>query len=80
VQFCDFSGGVARALILRVDDMRYGGQGTRAREEFSMDEDVTGLEPRVARIEGEVVQINSRLADVEVDLRDLRKSMDQKRR
>ncbi|HEX4266303.1 MAG TPA: hypothetical protein VHY36_00335 [Steroidobacteraceae bacterium] len=45
-----------------------------------MDEDVTGLEPRVARIEGEVVQINSRLADVEVDLRDLRKSMDQKRR
>src|SRR5690348_17872825 len=31
-----------------------------------------------SRIEGEITQLNSRLAGVEVNLRDLRKSMDQK--
>lgn len=48
------------------------------REEFPVEDAVMQLEPRVARIEGEVIQLNSRLAGVEVDLRDLRKSMDQK--
>lgn len=43
-----------------------------------MEDNVVQLEPRVARIEGEVTQLNSRLAGVEVDLRDFRKSMDQK--
>lgn len=50
------------------------------REEFPVEDDVTRLEPRVARIEGELThlaQLNSRLAGVEVDLRDLRKSVDQ---
>lgn len=48
------------------------------REEFQMEDDVTRLEPRVAAIEGEVAQLDSRFAGVEVDLRDLRKSMDRK--
>ena len=45
------------------------------REELAVEDSVTGPEPRVARIEGDVAQLNSRLAGVEVDLR---KSMDQK--
>lgn len=49
-----------------------------SREDFRMADDVMLLEPRVAKIEGEVIKLNSRLAGVEVDLRDLRKSMDQK--
>lgn len=36
------------------------------------------LESRVARIEADVSQINTRLGNVEVDLRDLRTSMDHK--
>lgn len=48
------------------------------REEFPAQEDAGRLEPRVAKIESDVAQLNSRLAGVEVDLRDFRKSMDQK--
>ena len=48
------------------------------REDFPVEDDVMQLEPRVARIEGEVSQSNCRLAGVEVDIRELRKSMDQK--
>jgi chromosome segregation ATPase len=48
------------------------------REELPMEDNFMLLEPRVARIEGEVAQLNSRLAGVEVDLRDFRKSADQK--
>ena len=45
------------------------------REEFPVEEDLRQLEPRVARIEGEVTNLNSRLAGVEVDVRELRKSI-----
>lgn len=48
------------------------------REELPVEDDLTRLEPRVARIEGEFIQLNSRLAGVEVDLRDFRKSVDSK--
>lgn len=47
-------------------------------EEFPVEDAVMRLEPRVARIEADVGQLNSRHAVVEIDLRDLRKSMDQK--
>ena len=41
-----------------------------------MAEGVAQLEPRVAKIEADVAYISSRVANVEIDLRDLRKSMD----
>ncbi|HEV7135809.1 MAG TPA: hypothetical protein VGN43_04190 [Steroidobacteraceae bacterium] len=47
-------------------------------EEFPVDNDVMRLEPRIARIEGEITQLNSRVGGVELDLRELRKSTDQK--
>jgi len=48
------------------------------REEFPVEDIFMRLEPRFVRIEGEVTQVNSRFAVFEVDLRDLRKSLDQK--
>ena len=47
-------------------------------EEFPVEDDIARLEPRIAMIEGEFTQLNARLSGVEVDLRDLRKPMDQK--
>ena len=43
-----------------------------------MEEGVAQLEPRIAKIESDVGYISSRVANIEVDLRDMRKSMDQR--
>ena len=49
-----------------------------AREVFEMEESAAQLGPRVAKVEAEVTYISSRVTNIEIDLRDMRKSMDQK--
>ncbi|HEX8755944.1 MAG TPA: hypothetical protein VF745_06375 [Steroidobacteraceae bacterium] len=46
--------------------------------EVHMEEGVAQLEPRIAKIESDVGYISSRVANIEIDLRDMRKSMDQR--
>jgi len=46
------------------------------REVVVMEEDVARLEPRVARLEADVANIGSRVSNIEIDLRDMRKSME----
>jgi predicted nucleic acid-binding Zn-ribbon protein len=41
-----------------------------------VEDEIMRLEPRIARIEGQADHFNSRLRNAEVDLRDLRQSMD----
>lgn len=48
------------------------------RAESSAEGGVMRLQSRVARIEGEVTYLNWHLASVETDLRDLRRSVDQR--
>jgi uncharacterized protein YPO0396 len=48
------------------------------KEVIAMGDSVVQLEPRVAKIEAAVAYISSRVANMEIDLRDMRKSMDQK--
>jgi phage shock protein A len=83
-RFEGFRGGIARAVMVADGVIWHGcdcGLDTfmlALREELPMEDDVSRLEPRVARIEADVSQLNARVANVEVDLRDLRTSMDHK--
>src|SRR5215469_4463547 len=72
-QICGFCHRCVHALMPRIGCISVRHEGADA-----MEDDVMGLESRVARIEGELDQLKSRLAGAEVDLRDLRQSVDQK--
>jgi len=80
-QIGGFSVSGAHALMPRVGGVSCGQEGVRMhalREESPVEDDFMRLEPRIARIEGEVTQLNSRAGRVELDLREMRTSMDQK--